>query len=65
VAARLSACRRVALGRQRGGGRRNCEGGDEFAFDLAAGLAREDVLKGLALIGQYGVVCRICSNLTP
>ena len=25
----------------------------EFTFDLAAGLSREDVLKGLELIGQY------------
>lgn len=25
----------------------------EFTFDLAAGLTREDVLKGLELIGQY------------
>ena len=25
----------------------------EFTFDLTAGLTREDVLKGLELIGQY------------
>jgi hypothetical protein len=52
AAALLGACRRVALGRHRCGGCGDRDGGDEFTFDPAAGLTREDVLKGLALIGQ-------------